>query len=116
MRRVGCSLNILATYTYLPTHVCFLHSQKDFANEEKEKVITNEDDSKEIEEVSKMVSQKDSKKVCFQQKKRGNNIVLDPAKVCMVRLMFRMCIICDLIWENLACCYFRENRDKAMYL
>ena len=58
----------------------FLHSQKDFANKEKEKAITNEDDSKEIEEVSKTVSQKDSRKVCFQQKKE-EIIVLDPAKV-----------------------------------
>ena len=24
--------------------------------------------------------------------------------------------ICDLIWENPAYCYFRENRDKAMFL
>ena len=24
-------------------------------------------------------------------------------------------IICDLIWENPACSYFRENPDKTMY-
>ena len=29
------------------------------------------------------------------------------------RYLFGMC---DLIWEKPAYCYFRENRDKAMFL